>query len=139
MQTISKSKLESQLTQAFNKAMGAELEEAAGIESKYTPAEDYLLRIDITQERPDMVKVYMGAEVYFDHNDFIDYGEYKSIIREIGETPMSKDEYYKMMYDAPTMQDKMNKVIQQYNPDWYFELYDSCSIAAWLDDCKLEA
>jgi len=137
MKTISKSRLEAYLTDAFNKAMGAELEEVAGIESKYTPAEDYLLRIDITQEG-NGVKVEMEAETYFDHNDFIDYGEYKSIMREFGETPMSKDEYYQMMYNAPTLEDKMNEVIKAYNPNWYFELYNACRIDAYLDDCKLE-
>jgi len=130
---ISKSQLEKELTDTFNKHFGYDYEELYG----QLPSDDYMLRVDIGKE-DENIKVSMEAEAYFDENDFIDYGEYKSISRELGETPMSKEEYYRMMYDTPTLKDKMNEVLKKYNREWYFELWNPTKIDAWLDNCILK-
>jgi len=34
--------------------------------------------------------------------------------------------------------ERMNKVLKTYNPSWYFDMYDSCTIVAGLGNCILE-
>lgn len=131
---ISKSKLTQQFIDTFNEAMGG------GIDGS-SPDLEYYLSISIVPAVPDEdgAMVDIEAETYFDQNETMDYYEYKSLVEEFGDGKiMSKDEYYQDMYNQPTLVDKMNKVIQAYNPDWYFELYDACHIQAYLDNCILE-
>ena len=121
---VSKSELRQQFIDAF---------EVSGCS-----ADDCLANIKIQQE-PDGVMVDIEAEVYFDQNEvLLDYSEYKSIMEEVGQSILSKSEYYNSMRNQPTLVDKMDAVIQQYNPDWYFELYNACHIQAYLDNCILE-
>lgn len=131
LRVLHKAQLIQQLTDAFNNHFG-------GVSADFNPAEDYYLRIDINQDG-NGVMVDIEAETDFDANEvFMDYYEYKSIMDEIGQPAMSKDEYYQDLYAQPTLEEKMNKIIQAYNPEWYFELYNACRIQAYLDDAVLE-
>ena len=125
---LNKDTLTRQFTDVFNKAMGGD-----------TSAEAYFLRIDIKEEF-DGVLVDIEAETYFDENEnLLDYEEYRSIMDEVGKPAMSRSEYYQSMNDRETLEEKMDKVIKAYNPDWYFELYNACRIQAYLDNAVLEA
>lgn len=130
--TLSKSELTQQFTDAFNNHFG-------GVSADFNPAEDYYLRIDINPDG-DGVMVDIEAETDFDANEVLmDYYEYKSIMEEVGQPFQSKSDYYDEFYNQPTLIDKMNEVIQAYNPEWYFELYNACRIQAYLDGAVLEA
>lgn len=132
---LSKSELTQQFTDVFNQAEG-------GVSDEFNPAEELFLRIDIAQDG-DGVMVDIEAETYFDQNNILDYDEYRDImIYDCGLDPseiQTRSEYYQDKYNAPTLETKMNEVLKQYNPDWYFELYDACHIQAYLDNCILEA
>ena len=134
---VSKSKLEQQFTDAFRNGMGDYLDPDGGDSAK-----DYMLRIDIHEDEQGRVIVDIEAEIYFDHNEMMDYSEYRDIMKYDCGLPndqiMSKSEYYESMRNTPTLKDEMNKILKSYNPNWYFELYNACRIQAWLEDCILK-
>lgn len=132
LRVLHKAKLIQEFTDAFNNHFG-------GVSADFNPAKDYYLRIDINQDG-DGVMVDIEAETDFDANEvFMDYYEYKSIMEEIGQPFQSKSDYYDEFYNQPTLENKMDEVIQAYNPEWYFELYNACRIQAYLDGAVLEA
>lgn len=125
--TLSKSELTKAFTEAFNTYMG----EGA--------ADDYFLRLDIYQDG-DGVMVDIEAETTFDENDNgLTYDEYVSIMKEVGQQPMSISEFYQEMADQPTLEERMDSILKTYNPEWYFELYNACRIQAYLDNAILVA
>lgn len=129
--TVSKSQLEKELTDTFNKYMCSDEE--------FDAADQYFLNIDIHQE-DQYVVVSVEAETYFDIVEHMSYGEYKSLMAEFGYTDnlMSKDEYYDSIRNTKTLEDEMDIVLKKYNSSWYFELWNATEIRAYLDDCILK-
>lgn len=129
--TVSKSQLEKELTDTFNKYMCSDEE--------FDAADQYFLNIDIHQEDQRVV-VSVEAETYFDTVEHMSYGEYKSLMAEFGYAYnlMSKDEYYDSIRNTKTLEDEMDTVLKKYNPSWYFELWNATEIRAYLDDCILK-
>lgn len=126
---VSASKLEKELTDVFNKSMGSD--------GDFDAADQYFLNINISQ-KDQYVYVEVEAETYFDQNEKMSYGEYKSLMQEFGYEYMSRDEYFDSLRNTKTLEEEMTDVLKKYNPDWYFELYNATKIAAYLDDCILK-
>lgn len=122
---LSKSTLEQQFTDTFNQAKGQDA------------AAEFFLRIDINKDG-DGVFVDIEAETYFDETTSLSYEDYYELMLEFDQPAMSETEYYQSKADNDTLVDKMDAVIQAYNPDWYFELYNACRIQAYLDNAILE-
>lgn len=126
---LSESKLREQFIEAIENYAGCS-------------ADDCFTNIKI-QEDQGGVTVDIEAEIYFDQNETMDYDEYRNcMIYDCGLSPdqiQTRSEFYEDQRNQPTLVDKMDKIIQQYNPDWHFELYDACHIQAYLDNAVLEA
>jgi len=128
---LSESKLRDQFTEAIENYAGCS-------------ADDCFTNIKI-QEDQSGVTVDIEAEIYFDQQNevMMDYDEYRDcMIYDCGLSPdqiQTRSEFYESLRNQPTLVDKMDEILKQYNPDWYFELYDACHIQAYLDNCILEA
>lgn len=127
---LSESKLREQFIEAIEKYAGCS-------------ADDCFTNIKI-QEDQGGVAVDIEAEIYFDQQNevMMDYGEYRDcMIYDCGLSPdqiQTRSEFYESLRNQPTLVDKMDEILKQYNPDWYFELYDACHIQAYLDNAVLE-
>lgn len=128
---VSESELRQQLTDVFTRFIGTG-------DTNLASPEDYFFRIDFSDEGNNWIRLEVAAEIDFDYVEHLDYWEYSSLMEEFGFSPMSKEDYFNQK-SPETLIERMNKVLKTYNPSWYFDMYDSCTIVAGLDNCILEA
>ena len=122
---VSESELRQQLTDVFSRFIGD------------SSPEDYFFRIDFSDEGNNWIRLEVAAEIDFDYVEHLDYWEYDSLMQEFGYPSMSKEDYFNQQLPE-TLIERMNKVLKTYNPSWYFDMYDSCTIVAGLGNCILE-